>query len=103
MFRDTDQELKRLEQALLEEEEEKSTPDTQGTAVFNPISEKKSTVTAGYQAYNTDQSDEDLETYSETVRKADRSISLLSIVLGLLALLILGTVALVLLRYLGVL
>ena len=99
MFRDTDQELKRLEQALLEEEE--TAP--QGTSVFNPISEKKSTVTAGYQAYNTDKCDEDLEAYSETVRKADRSIGLLSIVLGLLAVLILGAVALVLLRYLGVL
>lgn len=101
MFRDTDQELKRLEQALLEEDE--STPDTQGTAVFNPISEKKSTVTAGYRAYNTDRSDEDLETYSETVHKADRSIGVLSVVLGLLALLILGAAAFVLLRYLGVL
>ncbi len=99
MFRDTDQELKRLEQALLEEEE----ADPQGTAVFNPVSEKKSTVTAGYQAYNTDKCDEDLETYSETVRKADRSIGVLSVVLGLLAVLILGAVALVLLRYLGVL
>ena len=99
MFRDTDQELKRLEQALLEEEE----TDPQGTAVFNPISEKKSTVTAGYQAYNTDRSDEDLETYSETVRKADRSIGALSIVLILLALLILGAATFVLLRYLGVL
>jgi len=99
MFRDTDQALKRLEAALLEEDK----PDPQGTAVFDPIPEKKSTVTAGYRVYNTDKSDEDLEAFSETVRKADRSIGVLSILLVLLALLILGAAAFVLLRYLGVL
>ena len=101
MFRDTQQELKRLEQALLEDGE--SSPDTQGTTVFNPVAEKKNTASADFWAYNTDHSDEDLETFSETVRKADRSIGILSVVLGLVALLILGTVAFVLLRYLGVL
>lgn len=93
MFRDTSEELARLEEALLadepdeelpEEEEEALAPwqyeDTRAAAepeVFqnysNDYGKDLRNYASGYRAYNTDDCDEDLDTYSEEVRRGKKS------------------------------
>lgn len=70
MFRDTSEELARLEAELLAEEEpeEELLPEEgyEDEEIFSNYAN-------GYQAYNTDESDEDLEYYSEEVRTGNRA------------------------------
>lgn len=94
MFKDTDQELRRLEEALLEEapvdeqtdeellEEETldqllaDTGPAEGRVVYQNFSNDYGTqlrnYANGYKAYNTDTCDQDLESYSEAVREDQR-------------------------------
>ena len=69
MFRDTSEELARLEAELLAEEEpeEELLPEEgyEDEEIFSNYAN-------GYQAYNTDETDEDLEYYSEEVRTGNR-------------------------------
>ena len=68
MFRDTQEELKRLESALLED-----SPD-------------RAAHTGSYKAYNADNTDEDPETYSRALlqpAKSDRGLILLAVLLTL--------------------
>lgn len=95
MRRDEKWELQRLEAALLAEEkaaDEESAEDrnTAGEISRQPIN---------YKAYNTDKSDEDLESYSEAVRNPPKKRR------GFAALLLLGAMAAiwVLLKYWGIL
>ena len=70
MFRDTSEELARLEAELLAEEEpeEELLPEEgyEDEEIFSNYAN-------GYQAYNTDETDEDLEYYSEEVRTGNRA------------------------------
>lgn len=93
MFRDTSEELARLEAELLaeeepEEEEElqeeeedpwlyEDTRPAQGQVVYqnysNEYGKNLRNYASGYRAYNTDTTDEDLDSYSEEVRRGKRS------------------------------
>ncbi len=103
MFRDTSEELARLEEELLAEEEpeeelppeEEADPwmyeDTRASRnpqiyqnYSNDYGKNLRNYASGYRAYNTDRSDEDLEQYSEKVRKGSR-VGCLAVVLCLLA------------------
>ena len=118
MFRDTSEELARLEAELLaeeepeellpEEEEEEDDPwqyeDTRAEndpEVYenysNGYGRNLRSRASGYRAYNTDESDEDLEQYSETVRRGSR-IGCLAVALCLLAVAI-AAVAILLLAH----
>lgn len=109
MFRDTKEELDRLEAELLAQEEPaQSQEDALEEALLDEIlkeygadaQQEESTViyknySNGYTAYNSDKTDEDLEEFSEAVRepKKDRSILVLSIVALVLMAGILGILA----------
>lgn len=92
MFRDASEELKRLEAELLAEEPEELPPqepeepdpwqyedtrprNTSGAYqnYSNDYGKKLRNYASGYRAYNSDDTDEDLEEYSEAVRKPKRS------------------------------
>lgn len=108
MFRDTSEELARLEaellkeeepeaEALLEEEEEdpwlyEDTMPEEEDVVFqnysNDYGKNLRNYASGYRAYNTDETDEDLDYYSEEVHRGKRSGGCLAVVLGLLALIL---------------
>ena len=72
MFRDTSEELARLEAELLAEEEpeEELLPEEEDAWEYE---EEYPNYANGYQAYNTDETDEDLEYYSEEVRTGNRA------------------------------
>lgn len=94
LFRDTKEELKRLQQELLEEETEEEQeeeefpdeasveqmlgesdpiPDTQVYRNFsNDYGRGLRNFASGYRAYNGDRTDTDLEEYSETVYRAKK-------------------------------
>ena len=118
MFRDTSEELARLEAELLaeevpeqeqplEEEEEEDIPwkfeDTRpadGRVIYqnysNDYGKGLRNYASGYRAYNTDDSDEDLEDYAEDVRqgKKEKGILGLAVTACLLALAIAAVVIL---------
>ena len=73
MFRDTSEELARLEAELLAEEEpeEELLPEEEDSWEYE---EEYPNYANGYQVYNTDQTDEDLEYYSEEVRAAYKTV-----------------------------
>ena len=73
MFRDTSEELARLEAELLAEEEpeEELLPEEEEPWEYED-EEVFSNYANGYQAYNTDETDEDLDYYSEEVRTGNR-------------------------------
>ncbi len=116
MARDTDEELKRLQQALLEEEEDAQEDDELpqlATEEDSPIpnvdvyqnfsndyGKKLRNYASGYRAYNTDKTDTDLESYSEEIRDGRKSLGLLWFLVFLLLALI-GIVCAVLWKYLG--
>ena len=114
MFRDTSEELERLQAELLAEEEPAEAPpqeppeeeplydayeDTrpaQGPAVYqnysNDYGKELRNYASGYKAYNTDICDDDLEEYSEDVQSGDKKrggCCLTMIVLFLLLVLVL--------------
>lgn len=86
MFKDKQEELKRLEEELLQEEfleeEEQETPEEntdtflEDTYFFGKDTPENyrnySNDYGNYRAYNTDTTDEDLEAYSEEVREPKR-------------------------------
>ena len=106
MFRDTSEELARLEaellkeeepeaEALLEEKEEdpwlyEDTMPEEEDVVFqnysNDYGKNLRNYASGYRAYNTDETDEDLDSYSEEVHRGKRSGGCLTVVLCLLVL-----------------
>lgn len=92
MFRDASEELKRLEAELLAEEKpEEELPPEEDDDYFlfedtrpegdpeiyqnysNDYGKNLRNYASGYRAYNTDETDEDLERYSEETYKAKRS------------------------------
>lgn len=82
MFRDTKQELQRLEQELLQEESaqepefgEEPSGEYEGDYV---------NFASGYRAYNSDRADVELEEYGRTVREGEKSRLTGLIVLALL-------------------
>ena len=122
MARDTDEELRRLQQALLEEDDdEEELPDDEeeeelpeiipeddahipNVDVYqnysNDYGKKLRNYASGYRAYNSDKADTDLEHYSEEVRSGSQSLGLLWFLIILLLLLI-GVVVAILWKYLG--
>ena len=98
MYRDRDEELRRLQEQLLEEEEFpdraeellnddmldellSDSPKSGDSKVYqnfsNGYGKNLRNYASGYTAYNTDTTDTNLESYSEAVRKPKRSGSLL--------------------------
>lgn len=125
MFKDTDQELARLEAALLKEEEETELPpeeeeessdndyeDTRaadGPAVYqnfsNDYGRNLRNYASGYQAYNSDVCDEDLDAFAEEVYDAppesgNRGLLITACVLSVI---LVGAVLYLLLRMRGIL
>lgn len=98
MFRDASEELARLEAELLAEEEDTpEQPLPKEEEYFDDYEddyEDYPVYTDGYDAYNTDVSDEDLDTYSETVRegKASRGLLVTALILCLLTLAVLSAI-----------
>ena len=116
MARDTDEELKRLQDALLEEEadaiEEDDLPEPMteedslipNVSVYqnysNDYGKKLRNYASGYRAYNADKTDIDMEEYSQEVKDGKGSLGLLWFFVVLLLVLI-GLVCAVLWKYLG--
>lgn len=99
MFRDTAEELARLQAELLAEEEPAADPtDEEEPYEEDLYQEDYPTYTEGYRVYNTDTTDEDLEEYSETVRQGKSSRGLLVVAL-ILCLLTLGAICLLAYAY----
>ena len=100
MFRDTAEELARLQAELLAEEETPADAIDEDASYEEDFYEEEEypTYTEGYRAYNTDTTDEDLEEYSETVRKGKSSRGLLVVAL-ILCLLTLGAICLLAFAY----
>lgn len=77
MFRDTSEELARLEAELLAEEEPEEVLSEDGEEeswLYEDEEEEEFPNYAnGYQAYNSDETDEDLDYYSEEVRTGNRA------------------------------
>ena len=111
MFRDTSEELARLEAELLAEEEPEEEEETQeedvdedlpwkfedtrpaeGGVIYqnysNDYGKGLRNYASGYRAYNADESDEDLDTYAEEVHqgKKEKGIGGLAVAICLLAL-----------------
>lgn len=119
MFRDKDEELQRLAQQLLAEEEdglpEEEAPDALERSIESLLSEEPAGEHPGayvnyangyhYSAGNTDTADVDLEQYSQTVLEGPKKEKLTGLLL-LMLLLLLGIVGILgywMLRYMGVL
>ncbi|MBO5317657.1 MAG: hypothetical protein J6A74_04370 [Oscillospiraceae bacterium] len=100
MFRDTNEELRRLEQELLREE------TVQQEADEAPSAEAEEDY-VNYQVlcpvYNTDRTDVDMEEYSHTVREPEKSLTGWIVLAFLLMTGIVCVLGYWLLRYLGVL
>lgn len=117
MFKDRNEELRRLEEALLEEEElqtpepEEETPEDEDLLtdeILDELLEDTAPVPGNVpyqnfsndygQAYNADHVDVDLEEFSEQVREPKKDHSGLVIVICLLALGVLGVLIFLMLR-----
>lgn len=97
MSKRQDEELRRLEEALLESEDTEDTewePDETETEPWDDDMD--------YQVYNTDDTDVDLDAYSEDVYQ-EHSGRGLSVLLTMLCMAALSVCILLLLKYLGVL
>ncbi len=123
MARDTDEELRRLEQALLEEEaqppEEEADAQEEDLPEFAPeedsyipnagvyqnysndYGKKLRNYASGYRAYNADKTDTDLEQYSEEIRNGRQPSLGLLWFLVILMLILIAVVGAVLWKYLG--
>ena len=88
MFRDADEELARLEAALMESEGEEETPSEEEEFFEEEEYEEEEKYLPDFDAYNNDTTDEDLEQFSETVYQGHKSgpLGLLAVVLVLLCL-----------------
>lgn len=91
------EELRRLEEALLEPEFIETPADER--AVLEESWQEISDVP--YDIYNTDEADVDLDAYSEDVHRGRRT-NMLPVIITLLALIALSAMVLWLLQYLGV-
>ena len=99
MPKDTEEELQRLEQWLLSEEEDEEEEAPQEQEAPAPLS----TYGAGCKVYNTDHTDEDLEQFSQEVYTAKKdSLTGLALIFILLCAGILCVLAYWLLRWKGV-
>ncbi len=106
MFRDTSEELQRLQAELLAEEEPAELPPEEEPEeeddFFDEYEEDEldepepvyKNYASGYRAYNSDTTDEDLEEYSESVREGNpsRGGCLLTLIAVFLALILGGVV-----------
>ena len=90
-----EKELRRLEQALLDEESVDESPD------YTPESDWLDE-DLDYEIYNTDDTDVDLDEYSEEVYH-ERSGNGVAVLVTMLCMVIISVIILVLLKYLGVL
>ena len=91
-----EKELRRLEQALLEEEA------MQEDSEYIPESDWQQDDDLDYEIYNTDDTDVDLAEYSEEVYR-ERSGNGVAVLVTMLCMVIICVLILVLLKYLGVL
>ena len=106
MFKDTQEELKRLEAELLAQEQEEKAleaqpeDDREQPTVYSNYSNRYGrdlrNYASGYRAYNTDRSDPELEAYSETVQQPDGERSRGVLPLALTALVLLTAIVAVL-------
>ena len=106
MFRDTSEELQRLQAELLAEDEPAELPSEEppeeDDEFYDEYEDDDVVDTApvyqnyanGYRAYNSDITDEDLEEYSESVREGNpsRGGCLLSAIVALLVFILIGLV-----------
>ena len=99
MSKRQDEELRRLEEALLESED---TEDTEDLLEPDEAETEPWDDDMDYQVYNTDDTDVDLDEYSEDVYR-ERSGRGLSVLLTMLCMAALSVCILLLLKYLGVL
>lgn len=103
MFKDNQEELARLEQALLEEEEELYEDDLleEEDLYEDDLPEETPCrdYTGRYKIYNADNCDGDLEEYSDRVYEGRSGVSGLTITALLLSCGILGVMVWILLRY----
>lgn len=95
MSKREEKELRRLEEALLEEEYTEEAPD-----MPEPVWQQNDDL--DYDIYNTDDTDVDLEEYSDTIYR-ERSGSGLAVLVTMLCMGLLSVFILILLKYLGVL
>ena len=109
MRRKEAEELRRLEEALMESEYEESCPGDDLEFDIPELDELdiledtwQETADVDYEVYNTDHTDVDLEEYSEEVYR-ERSSDTLPVLLTIFTAILLGAVVLLLLKYLGVL
>ncbi len=111
MFKDRDNALKRMEQALLEEEtqalpeiDEEDWEKPWEDDSFYDFEEAQTPYVGKYEAYNSDVSDEDLDDYSRQVEGSSSGGSLLKLALTALGLMaaILAVMAYWVFRFLGV-
>lgn len=103
MFRDRENQLQRLEEALLAEEEEIREDPSEEEELLQ-VDSTYANFANGYRVYNTDRSDEDLDEYSEDVYQAQSSKRTgLWVAILLVSLLLLGFFGGWLLKLLGVL
>ena len=124
MFRDKDEELKRLQEQLLEEEEPEEVPEdgdeildeelldallgsdnqAENPKVYqnfsNDYGKNLRNFASGYKAYNSDKTDEDLDSFSEAVLEPPKSGSLAWFILVLLVLMA-AVVGAILWMYIG--
>lgn len=92
-------ELQRLEKALMESEYEERIPEDELELLESSWQESAD---MDYDVYNADETDVDLDAYSEEVHRG-RGRSVLSAVMTMLAMLLLSGCILLLLKFLGVL
>ncbi len=105
MFRDNQEELKRLEQALLEEEKTPEEVPEQLIDWQDTRPEKAAGMyrnfSNGYNAYNTDKTDTDLDEYVQQVQSGNSQNRALVVLASLLGLGIAAVLLYLLLRYGG--
>lgn len=90
MFRDTKEELKRLEEELLAQEEQDQQPDPPAQPVYRNFSNHYGAdlrnYASGYKAYNTDRTDTDPQQLSNQIRGEEEEKPLTGLVLTACAL-----------------
>lgn len=103
MRRQEEEALRRLEQALLEDNpEEDSPPEEDPLEWVEEFYEDGESLSAGFTVHNTDRTDVDLDSYSEEVYQGKRGGCLIPGLVTVLALCVLTAMVLWLLNYLGV-
>lgn len=85
MFRDADEELRRLEAELLADEEPELPEELDEPEELPPVYQNEP---RHYRAYNTDHADTDMDSYSDEIRQGRRPgrvLSLIAVILSLTA------------------